>query len=125
MTTTNVRVPGVKLTATGLDPDKNGLLPTAQDMIDNPGRTRVALVVFSTTGVDEDFVKQTITAKAKVQRVEVIDGDDLTQAQRLLLRAADRRSGKDVLSFETEDEIESAFAAFLDDGTLPGGDDED
>lgn len=125
--TTSVNAPGVKLTATGLDPDKNGLIPAAQDMIDNPGRVRVALVVFTTTGVEEDFTKQTITAKAKVTRVETIEGDDLAEAQRLLLRAHDRRAGKDVLPYATEAEIEEVFASFVDDGTFPtdGGGGED
>lgn len=119
---TQINPPKVKVAGKLPTADKNGLLSAAIDMIDNPAVLRVAVVVLATTGTEEDFGAQTVTAKTEIRRIEVISGDDLKTAKKLMLRAADAREGKTVLPFETEQDIEAIFAKFADDG---GDDDPD
>lgn len=123
---TQINVPSVKIAGKLPDPSRNGLLAAATDLIDNPGQLRVALVVLATTGTEEDFEKQTLTAKTAIRRIEVVlDQEDLALAKKLLLRAADRREGKDVLPYSNEQEIEAIFASFVADDTIPGLDDDE
>lgn len=119
---TQTNAPAVKIASKLPDTSRNGLIAAAPEMIDNPGQLRVALVVLATTGVEEDFEKQTVTAKTQIRRIEVVTGDDLAVAKKLLLRAADLREGKDVLPYATEEEIETIFASFVADDTIPGVD---
>jgi hypothetical protein len=115
--------PGVKIAGKLPQPDKNGLLAAAADLIDNPGQVRVVIAVISVDGSEENFKDQTITAKTSLARIEVIASpEDLKDAKRLLLRANQERNGGTVLPLNLEKDVESAFAAFVDDGMIPDPD---
>lgn len=119
--------PKIKLAGKLPTIDKNGLATVTPDMIDDPDKLHVAVVVLRTIGTEEDFRAGQLTVKAEIARIEVIGGDDLSAAKRLILRASEERAGKTMLPFDTEKEIEKVFAEFVEDGGLfsddGGGDD--
>lgn len=118
--------PDVKLSGTlPKDPDQNGLLAVAKQMIDRPGVKRIAIVVLDSDGSTTKFSKGTHSANVTIERIEVIHpGEDLRDAQRLLVRSNQRRHGVTVLPLELEKDVEEAFSRLVDDGTFPPGDDD-
>lgn len=121
----NPNPPKIKIAGKLPPPDRNGLLAAASDILDDPGRPRVAIVVLSAVASEESFRDLSMTVKTEILRIEVVSGNDLTAAKKLLLRAADERSGKTVLPFETEADIEAIFAKFVSDGMDDDGQGDD
>jgi hypothetical protein len=116
--------PKVKLAGKLPPADRNGLLAASADLLDDPGRLRVAVVVLAAVSSEESFQDQTLTVKTEIRRIEVIEGEDLATAKKLILRAADAREGKTVLPFQTEADIDAIFASFIADG-IPDDDGDD
>jgi hypothetical protein len=119
--------PGVKIAGKLPPADKNGLLAAAADLIDDPGTQRVVIAVLEVDGSRESYKKGTLTAETSIARIEVITiPDDLKEAMRLIMRAAQNRSGKTVLPLDTEKDIAGIFAAWAaGDPTLPTDEDGD
>jgi hypothetical protein len=92
--------------------EANGLMGRAADFVtDEEPRLVLALVSQSRLVTDTDSGDQSV--QLKVRRVELIlDGDDITQLQRIMVRAHERRSGQPVLPFDTEQAIEKVFQQY-------------
>jgi hypothetical protein len=92
--------------------EANGLKSATSEFVDKEDpRLVLALVSPSKYVTDADTGEETV--QLKVRRVElVVDGDDVEQLQRIMLRAHERRTGQTMLPFDTEQAIEQAFREF-------------
>ena len=88
----------------------NGLNEIATDLCKDQKRLRVVIgfVDCRRVTIDSDTADQVATVRFR--RVEVLLPGDLGEAERLLRRALESRSGQEQLPLELEDEITKAFA---------------
>lgn len=92
--------------ATGLPTaEHNGLEPIIGDLIDHPHRPRLAVVVLDCPRTTLDNDTESAEATVRIRRIEVIDGEDSTEATNLLRRAYERRTGQTVLPLDLEEEL--------------------
>jgi hypothetical protein len=86
----------------------NGLTEIATDLLKDMGRMRV---VIGFVNCRRKTIERDGTEKATVEfhRIEVLLPGDLAEAERLLRRALESRSGQEQLPLELEDEISAAF----------------
>jgi hypothetical protein len=89
--------------------DANGLLAIARELVDSPHTVHVALCLVDCKKTTTDNDTGEIVPTARVRRIEVISGDDMALAQKMLRRALEGRTGKAVLPFDLEEDIRSAF----------------
>jgi hypothetical protein len=91
--------------------DGNGLNAIAGDLVKDPRRLRVAVIIFDVEDIDEKVRKDYTAARVCIRRVEVVrDSGDGAAMQRILMREFERRTGQTTLPFELEQEVEAAFA---------------
>jgi hypothetical protein len=92
--------------------DANGLDSLARNMLEEPHQVHVVIALVDclrfTTDVDEGTSEPT----ARIRRVEVITEADKGQAQVMLRRALEKRTGKTVLPFDLEEDMRAAFVDF-------------
>lgn len=109
--------------------DHDGLTAIATDLIEQPDRLRVMLAVIDVAKITTRTDDGTRTATVRIRRIEQVLPGDLGAAERLLRRALEHRTGREVLPLDLEDELQAAFAAIdldADPGDDPGDDpDED
>jgi len=103
--------------------DGNGMIDMGYELASNPSKIRAAVILFDCSDVTEKTDSGDRTVKVRVRRIEVIrNPEDFGQMQRLLLREFERRTGKAVLPFELEKDVELAFAEIAEtdgDGSKP------
>lgn len=117
-------MPKIKLKAGLPNGDANGLIHHANLFIDDPDAARLALCLVGTKSTTEDRDDGDITALVRVLRIELVtDKGDVTQLQRIMLRANEARTGKTMLPFDTEKAIQDVFADFA--AEQPSDDDDD
>lgn len=89
--------------------DSNGLAKIAGSLVKNPHKVHavIALVDSSKTITDNDTGDA--VPVVRIRRIEVILPKDLGQAEKLLRRALEERTGQITLDMELEDELEQAF----------------
>lgn len=99
--------------------DENGLTDYAPQLVAEgeglaPKRLRAALVIFDVkrVGVESDTLEKIATVRFR--RVEVLLSEDLGQAEKLIRRALEARSGQTTLPLELEDDIRLAFEEMKD-----------
>jgi len=99
--------------------DENGLTDYAPQLVAegeglSPKRLRAALVIFDVkrVGVDSDTLDKLATVRFR--RVEVLLPGDLGEAEKLIRRALEARSGQTTLPLELEDDIRQAFKDMTD-----------
>lgn len=90
--------------------DADGLSQLAGALVENPHRVHVAILLMDCSKVITDQDTGDTIPTARIRRVEVVRREDLQQAERLVRRALEERSGTTVLPIELEDEITAAFA---------------
>jgi hypothetical protein len=89
--------------------ERNGLGALAHDLVDNPDRVHVAIVLLDavklTTTVDSGDVVPTV----RIRAIEPITAHetDAAELHRLMRRAYERRTGQTELPLELEREMES------------------
>jgi hypothetical protein len=88
----------------------NGLNEVASDLIKDPNRYRAVIGIIDCKRVTTDTDTGEQSASVRFRRVEVLLTGDLAEAERLLRRALESRSGQEQLPLELEDEISQAFA---------------
>ncbi|WP_433658072.1 hypothetical protein ACQPW1_39810 [Nocardia sp. CA-128927] len=98
-----------KLSANLPKGDADGLGPIARDLIEFPHRQHVVIAVVDCKGVTTDFDTGATVPTVRIRRIEVVDRADLPEAERLVRRALERRSGLIVLPLDLEDELTVAF----------------
>jgi hypothetical protein len=113
----------MKLSSVLPDGDRNGLPRITTQVVDDPGRVHVAIVLLDasklTTEVDTGSVQPTMRITA-IEPIPV--GDDAKELQRLLRRAFEQRTGKVELPLELERALEELIPAGAEDD--PGWDDD-
>lgn len=90
--------------------DADGLSHLAGALTENPHKVHVAIVLLDCKSVTTDQDSGDAIPTARIRRAEVVRREDLQQAERLVRRALEERSGSTVLPMELEDEITAAFA---------------
>jgi hypothetical protein len=99
--------------------DENGLLDIAPQLVAEganraPKKLRavIGIVDCRRVGIDSDTGEEVATVRWR--RVEVLLNDDLGQAEKLVRRALEARSGQTTLPLELEDDIRQAFKDMTD-----------
>lgn len=90
--------------------DANGLARIIGDLVENPHKVHVCICLLDYKQVTTDQDSGDTVPTGRVRRVEVVRRADMKEAERLLRRALEERSGHAVLPLELEDEITAAFA---------------
>jgi len=92
------------------DGDRNGLAAIASELVDNPEKIQVAIVLLDTLKITTNVDSGDVVPTARLRRIEIIrDAKDGHAMRRLLQREWERRTGKTVLPFELEEEMRLAF----------------
>jgi hypothetical protein len=110
--------------------DENGLLDIAPALVAeganrSPKRLRAVLGIVDCkrVGIESDTGEEIATVRFR--RVEVLLGDDLGAAEKLIRRALEARSGQTTLPLELEDDIRQAFKDMTDPASPDDPDDGD
>jgi len=94
--------------------DANGLLPHADEFIDDPGKLRLAVAVLKRKRRTDDDDDLDVTAVVRIVRIEIVARkDDVEALQRIMLRANEDATGQPVLPYETEKAIQDVFRDFV------------
>jgi hypothetical protein len=104
-------MPDVKGTALLPKGEANGLAAIADVLIKTPLQLRAALIVFDCKRGNQDYDLDDTVVTVRVRRVEMLLPKDLEQAEVMLRRALEFRSGQTTLEFDLEDQIRKAFEA--------------
>jgi hypothetical protein len=89
--------------------DGNGLDSIARDLIERPHDLRVVIALVDCRRTTTDNDTGEVEPTARIRRVEVVDGEDLAMAERIMRRALEKRTGSTVLPIDLEDAITDAF----------------
>lgn len=101
--------------------DGNGLEEIIYDLIHNPKKLHVCICLVDRRRMTDDADTGEVIPIARIRRIEVIkDPEDMGLAENLMRRALDRRTGREALPYDLEEEIRGAFPASVDD--LPSED---
>lgn len=94
--------------------EENGLAPIAAELQREPRRLRAVLGIIDAKrgNIDYDTDEELITVRFR--RVEVLLVADLDQAEKLIRRSLEHRSGQTTLPLELEDDIRQAFDSMLE-----------
>jgi hypothetical protein len=104
-------MPTLKGTALMPHGDRDGFTPIADELAKDPLRVRAAIVIFNCKRGTTDFAADETALTIELLRAELLLAQDLGDAERLLRRALEFRSGQTTLDLELEDEIKRAFDA--------------
>lgn len=107
-------MPDVKRNAILPTGEENGLASIAQHLVAegahrSPKRLRAVIGIIDSRRVNIDGDTGEELATVRFRRVEVLLISDLAQAEKLIRRALEHRSGETTLPLELEDEIRQAF----------------
>lgn len=101
--------------------DGNGFEAIAADMVANPSRMRVAVIIFDASYVKVKTDDKSSTAIIRIRRGEVVtDTAYAALLQRILMHEFEQRTGQTTLPMEMEEETNAAFAEFDDTATIDG-----
>lgn len=89
--------------------DANGIGPIIQELVQQPHRYHVLLAIVDCSKITTNNDTGEIVPTARVRRVEVVLPADLKAAEKLMRRSLEKRSGRQVLPMDLEDEITMAF----------------
>jgi hypothetical protein len=89
--------------------DRNGLLAIATALTKQPAERHVviALVDCKATTIDNDT--GAVTPLARIQRVEVVAADDHTEAEKIMRRGLEARTGEQTLPLDVADELDAEW----------------
>lgn len=107
-------MPDVKRQALLPKGEANGLAVIADRLADEgtgrvPAKMRAALVIFDAQRVTIESDTHDELTTVRVRRVEVVLPGDLPEAEKLIRRALESRTGEPVLPLDLEDELEATF----------------
>lgn len=88
--------------------DANGLTSIDRPLIDDPHRIHVVIALVDCKSLATDVDSGDVEPTVRIRRVEVID-EDKGQAERMMRRALEKRTGKAVLPFDLEEDLRAAF----------------
>lgn len=101
---------GVNVSGALPEGDGNGLNAIIRDMMEEPKKLHVAIVILDVKKITRDTDTGQAVPTARLRRIEVLDNDeDRKVAERLMRRALDKRTGREALPYDLEVEIQDAF----------------
>jgi hypothetical protein len=107
---------GVSVSGRLPDGDGNGLSAIMSDLIREPKKLHVCICILDGKKVTTDADSGETVPTARIRRIEVIlDEEDMQLAENLMRRSLDRRTGREALPYDLEQEIRGAFPASADD----------
>lgn len=89
--------------------DGNGLSAIISDLIRDPRKYHVVIGIVDCSKITTKPDSGEVIPTARLRRVEVITAADLNVAESLMRRALDKRTGRQQLPFDLEEDIRSAF----------------
>jgi len=90
--------------------DGNGLSAIITDLVREPQKVHLAVVLVDCRKVVTDADTGDMIPTVRLRRIEVVeDPEDRKLAENLMRRALDRRTGRQALPYDLEQEIRSAF----------------
>lgn len=104
-------MPTLKGTALMPKGDKDGFTPIADDLEKDPLKLRAALIIFNARRGTTEYATTDTALTIEIVRGELLLPQDLDQAEVMLRRALEFRSGQTTLEFDLEDEVRRAFEA--------------
>jgi siroheme synthase (precorrin-2 oxidase/ferrochelatase) len=102
----------VKLVGALPSGQNNGLPSLVDELVDNPTRMHVALVILDCKATTTETDTGEVVPTARIRRIEPIRREDRKAARRLMDRAMEERTGRTMLPIDLEDETASAFEDF-------------
>jgi hypothetical protein len=120
-------VPDVKTNAIMPKGETNGLSAIASELVaegkgETPHRLRAVIAIIDCRRVSIDADSKDEVATVRFRRVEVLLPGDLPEAEKLIRRALEKRSGLATLPLELETELEETFRDMTIDPDHPGSD---
>lgn len=98
------------------DGDGNGLSAIMSDLIRYPKKLHVCICIMDGKKVTTDADSGETVPTARIRRIEVLlDEEDMKLAEGLMRRALDRRTGREALPYDLEQEIRAAFPGAVED----------
>ena len=90
--------------------DGNGLEEVVSDLIRDPRKPHVCICILDSRKVTTDADTGETVPTARIRRIEVIKNpEDMKVAENLMRRALDKRTGREALPYDLEEEIRGAF----------------
>lgn len=99
----------IKISGTLPKGDANGAAAIAADLIAEPHRFKVLLMIVDCKKVTTDHDSGEAVPTARVRRVEPVLPQDLPVAEQIMRRSLEHRTGRTVLPLGLEDEVRLAF----------------
>lgn len=99
----------VKMKSTLPKGDSNGLAHIVSDLIKDPKRYRIAIMVFDSKETNTDNDSGDVSPVLRIRRAEVVLPSDMSIAENLVRRAIADRTGGEALPFEMEEDLKLAF----------------
>lgn len=99
----------IKISGTLPKGDANGAAAIAADLIADPHRFKVLMMIVDCKKVTIDHDSGEQVPTARVRRVEPVLVQDLPAAEAMMRRSLEHRTGRVVLPLSMEDEIRLAF----------------
>lgn len=96
--------------------ERNGLTALLPELLDAPTKVRPAIVLIDVSKITEDPSTGDRVPTVRIRAVEPIDGTDAAEVDRMMRRAAERRTGKVELPLELEREIDAIGEGEADEG---------
>lgn len=95
--------------------DGNGLSAILSDLVRDPKKLHVCICILDGKKVTTDADSGETVPTARIRRIEVLlDEEDMKVAENLMRRSLDRRTGREALPYDLEQEIRAAFPSSVE-----------
>jgi hypothetical protein len=106
----------VSLGGTLPEGDGNGLTAIVSDLIHDPRHVHVVIGIVDCAKITTKPDTGEIVPTVRVRRIEVVTDKDRRVARQLINRALDRRTGREALPFDLEQDLRAASGDDEEDG---------
>jgi hypothetical protein len=89
--------------------DGNGLASIVSDLIRDPKKFHITIAIVDTAKITTKPDSGEVIPTVRLRRIEVIGEADLKVAETLMRRALDKRTGRETLPFDLEQDLRAAF----------------
>jgi hypothetical protein len=89
--------------------DGNGLAAIVSDLVRDPKAYHVVIGILDCAKITTKPDSGEVIPTARFRRVEVVTAADLRVAETLMRRALDKRTGRETLPFDLEQDLRTAF----------------
>lgn len=104
--------------------EADGLSALARQLIDEPERVRVVVMLVDCKKISTDVDTGDVEPTARIRRIEAVLAEDHSVAEKMLRRSLEKRTGKTVLPYDLEEDLRAAFGGIdPETGEVLGGGD--